>query len=736
LVKSRPKRRPDGNPAQTVGAQIGRLISANERAQADLARRGPLPPDWAVERMLLKAIINQVPELLYAKDTEGRFVAANDAVARDNGLKRSEELIGKTDFDLHSLEMAQSFFDIEQRIIASGQPMIDMEELRTNESGGTKWLLTSKFPMRDDRGEIIGLIGVARNITDRKHAEQSWKAERALFRAMIDQVPDYLFVKDTESRFVVANRAVAADIGLKPNDLIGKTDFELHPPDLARKFFNDEQMVISSQEPMIDIEEFVVDTAGTRKWLSTSKVPLRNDMNQVNGIVGVSRDVTDRKRAEDQIHFLAHHDALTGLPNRTLLADRLTQALLHAQRNDSRVTVIFIDLDNFKLVNDSLGHNAGDMLLKILAERMVKCVRASDTVVRFGGDEFVVLLTHHANDSVVASVVLDKIRAAIAEPVQIDGQLFRVTSSIGLATYPDDGADAESLLMNADVAMYQAKEKGRDNFQFYTTAMNVTAQERRVLQEGLRIGLARNQFALVYQPQVDLRSGQIFAVEALVRWHHPELGVVPPAQFIPMAEESGLIVPLGDWVLREACRQNQAWQKAGMPAITVCVNVSARQFGDYNWVKRVAQALGETGLDAKYLELELTESLVMRDVHRAVAMMQELQAIGVQFSIDDFGTGYSSLSALKSLPVARLKIDQSFVSNLPDNPDDCSIATAVISLGQKLNMKVVAEGVETEAQLAFLTDNNCDEIQGYHFSKPVGPDAIGVMLRRQSNGLA
>jgi diguanylate cyclase (GGDEF)-like protein/PAS domain S-box-containing protein len=734
MVESRPRQNRD--PTETVHDQIDRLISACARIQADAERLLKPEPAWAVERVLLTAIINQVPELLYAKDLKGRFVAANDAVARDNGLQRAEDVIGKTDFDLHPTDVAKGFFEIEQRIMASGQPMIDMEERRTDGPGGTKWLLTTKVPMKGGRGEIVGLIGVARNITERKRAEQAWKDERALYRAMIDQVPDYLFAKDIESRFVVANRAVAADVGLQADDLIGKTDFQLHTPELARKFFTDEQTVIRSREPMIDIEEFVVDTAGTRKWLSTSKVPLRNDQHEVIGIVGIARDVTDRKRAEEKIHFMAHHDALTGLPNRILLMDRLTQALLMAKRNECLVTVIFMDLDNFKLVNDSFGHDAGDTLLKTVAERMVGCVRASDTVVRLGGDEFVVLLVHQADSPDVALVVLEKIRAALAEPIQIGGQPFRLTCSIGLANYPFDGADAETLLMNADVAMYQAKEKGRNNFQYYTTEMDVAAHAKRTLQEGLRTGLARNEFALVYQPQVDLQSGRIFSAEALVRWHHPELGTISPAQFIPMAEESGLIVPLGDWVLREACRQNQAWQDTGMPPITVCVNVSARQFRDMNWAERVAQVLKETGLEPRYLELELTESLLMQDVRHTIATMQELQAIGVRFAIDDFGTGYSSLSALKSFPVARLKIDKSFVRNLPNDPDDCSIASAVISLGHSLNMKVIAEGVETDAQLAFLTDKNCDEIQGYRFSKPVGSEAMGAMLRKQSGAMA
>jgi diguanylate cyclase (GGDEF)-like protein/PAS domain S-box-containing protein len=564
-------------------------------------------------------------------------------------------------------------------------------------------------------------------------SEKEWQVERALFRAVIDQVPDHLFAKNRDGSIVLANRAITRDLGVNYHDLVGRTDFDLHSPEVAARFVADDQKVLASGESLLDIEEFVVGADGEKKWLSTSKVPLLDEQDQIIGVLGISRDVTERKRAEEQIHFMAHHDALTNLPNRILLMDRLAQAILQAKRNSRLVTVIFMDLDNFKLVNDSLGHNAGDVLLKVVAERMVKSVRATDTVVRLGGDEFVILLVDQEGDGPgVASAILNRMRATLAEPVPIEGQLFRVTCSIGIATFPEDAGDAETLLMNADVAMYQAKQNGRDSVQYYTTKMNDAAHERRLFQEGLRTAIASKEFALEYQPQVDLQSGSIFAVEALVRWQHPKLGVIPPVKFIPLAEESGLIVPLGDWILREACRQNRAWQDAGLAPITMCVNVSARQFRERTWVSRVADTLRETGLEPKYLELELTESMLMRDVPQAIATMHELQALGVQFSIDDFGTGYSSLSALKSFPVARLKIDQSFVRNLPSDANDRSIAMAVISLGQKLNMKVIAEGVETEAQLAFLRDNHCDEIQGFHFSKPVGSEALAAMLRKQN----
>ena len=435
-----------------------------------------------------------------------------------------------------------------------------------------------------------------------------------------------------------------------------------------------------------------------------------------------------RKRAEDQIHFMANHDALTGLPNRTLLEDRLSQALLYAQRYDRWATVAFIDLDNFKVINDSLGHNAGDELLKTVAKRMVDCVRTTDTVVRLGGDEFVVLLLDQPKDIDAISTTIQKLASAVAEPVNLDGHELRVTASMGIANYPSDGTDADTLLANADAAMYRAKAAGRDNFRFYTPELNTKVHEKFLLQEQLRNAVARSEFVLFYQPQVDLRSARVFAVEALMRWKHPTLGLVPPIKFIPLAEETGLIVPMGEWALREACLQNKAWQEAGLPFINVSVNVSARQFSDKNLFAKVVSALEDSGLEAKYLELELTESLIMQDVTQAIDTMKQLQSLGVQLSIDDFGTGYSSLSALKTFPVARLKIDKSFIRSLPDHDHDKAVASAMISLGQKLNLRVIAEGVESDEQLTFLRAHNCDEMQGYYFSRPIPAEAITEML--------
>ena len=438
----------------------------------------------------------------------------------------------------------------------------------------------------------------------------------------------------------------------------------------------------------------------------------------------------ERKLAEDQIHFMANHDVLTGLPNRALLEDRLSQAVLYAQRYDRWVTVVFIDLDNFKLVNDTLGHNAGDELLKTVASRMVECVKATDTVVRLGGDEFVIVLFDQPDQCRSSSRrPCKRSGTAIAEPVHIGEHRLRTTASIGIANYPKDGTSPDTLLANADAAMYRAKEFGRDNFQFYAPEFNTRAHEKFVLQEELRNALARSEFTLLYQPQVDLRSGHVFAVEALIRWNHPTRGLVAPTDV--HSDRRGDRSDRADRRLGPA-RSLPAEQ--GLAARRSAAHDRLRQRlgaaiqGEGTWSTASSTHWTESGLEARYLELEVTESLIMQDFELAVATMNGLQELGVQISIDDFGTGYSSLSALKTFPVARLKIDKSFINDLATDENDQAVTSAVISLGQKLNLRVIAEGVETDDQVAFLRKNNCDEMQGYHFSKPLSPTDIEQLL--------
>jgi diguanylate cyclase (GGDEF)-like protein/PAS domain S-box-containing protein len=446
------------------------------------------------------------------------------------------------------------------------------------------------------------------------------------------------------------------------------------------------------------------------------------------GVVAIVRDITERKRTEERIYHMAHHDTLTGLPNRSLICDRLEQAIAHAERNKESVLVAFIDLDSFKLVNDTLGHNAGDELLKEVAGRMVGCVRREDTVGRFGGDEFVLVLPHVNENPQVLVPLLNKILESVVQPIVLEGQKMQVSCSIGVAVYPRDGADSDTLMMHADAAMYRAKDSGKNNCQFYTHEMNAGLEEKLILTEGLRKALDEHQLSLAYQPKVNLESGRMFGVEALLRWQHPQRGMVSPAQFIPLAEENGLIIPIGEWVLREACRQARAWQEAGLPPLVVSVNVSARQFDDPRLVERVAEALEWSGLCPQWLELEVTESMIMRDTSQSVAKMRQLEAMGIALAIDDFGTGYSSLAALKSFPISRLKIDQSFVRDLVSSPDDQAITCAIISLSHQLDMRVIAEGVETEQQRSFLQQHGCDEVQGYLFGRPVPPQQITAML--------
>jgi diguanylate cyclase (GGDEF)-like protein len=455
--------------------------------------------------------------------------------------------------------------------------------------------------------------------------------------------------------------------------------------------------------------------------------PIHDLEGNVAGAVIVFRDVSAARAMTAHIAHTAQHDFLTGLPNRMLLNDRVGQAIAAAQRHEKQVAVLFLDLDGFKHINDSLGHPTGDRLLQSIAWRLVECVRGADTVSRQGGDEFVVLLSELEQPEDAAQTARRMLQV-VAEAHSIDQHDLHVTTSIGVSVYPDDGLDAETLIKNADTAMYQAKENGRQSFRFFKPAMNVRAVERQSIEESLRRALERNEFALHYQPKIDLRTGAITGAEALLRWTHSTHGLVSPARFIPVAEDCGLILPIGAWVLREACAQARAWVDAGLPVATMAVNVSAMEFRNENFLGNLTAILTETGFDPRSLELELTESVLMKRAESTASILQSVRERGVQVAVDDFGTGYSSLSYLRKFPVDALKIDQSFVRQIGDG-EDTTLVTAVIAMARSLKLRVVAEGVETVGELTFLRAHQCDEAQGYYFSRPVPPQQFATLLK-------
>ncbi len=568
-----------------------------------------------------------------------------------------------------------------------------------------------------------------------EHSERSreelLRNSREALAQVIDTVPAMISAADRDGRCVFVNAYRAALAGSTPAALVGQDPGEPFGRAHSERSRALDRLVFQSAEPLPSYEEELLDCNGVRRVFLTTKAPLRDADGTVNSVLTTALDITDRKLAESRLRHLAHHDGLTDLPNRVLLRERLQRELARGRRGGRAFALHFLDLDRFKAVNDALGHHLGDRLLGQVADRLRALARAGDTVARLGGDEFAILQAG-VDEPEDAAALARRTIAALAEPFQCDGQEFRLSASIGITLHPRDGADVDELLRNADLAMYQAKDEGRDLFRFFAADMDRRAREAMALEAELHTALARGQFLLHYQPQVNLRTGRIVGAEALLRWQRPGVGLSRPGDFLSLAEETGLIGPINDWVLRAACTEAASWQQRGLPPLRISVNLSPVQFRKHDVRRTVTAALEESGLNPRLLDLELTEGILLENDEKVAEVLRDLRRLGVRFSIDDFGTGYSSLNYIKNFPVDRLKIDQSFIRNLRTDPSDTAIVRAIINLGHSLRLAVIAEGVETVEQVTQLIAEGCDEIQGHYYSEPVPAEELQALVRRMN----
>ena len=552
----------------------------------------------------------------------------------------------------------------------------------------------------------------------------------SLFKAIVLSATDAIIVVDGQGVIEFANPSVERTFGYRPAELVGRKLMPLLCP---------EDQAGAAPPPSLHSLQAIA-AAGTqaaagarRRDAGTHPIELTASAMQVDGTAKTAvmvRDIRERRGTEERLRRMAHFDELSGLPNRTLFLHLLGQALPDAQRNQKSLAILFIDLDRFKLINETLGHEVGDAALRQVATRLTASLRQCDTIARFAGDEFVILMRDLEQPAVIGAAA-QRILDVVAEPLLLDGQVYHLSASIGISTYPADSQDVQGLLRNANTALHRAKEMGKNNYQYHSAQMNLHSLERLALERSLRRALERDEFVLHYQPKIELATGRIVGMEALLRWSNPAMGMVSPARFVPLAEETGLIVPIGELVLRRACLQTSEWHRQGLGTLRVAVNLSARQLAHESLPGDVARALASAGLDAESLELEITESMVMRNPERAAALLHELRRMGVHLAVDDFGTGYSSLGYLKRFPVNAVKIDRSFIKDVPSDPDDTAITCAVIAMAHSLRLEVTAEGVETQVQADFLRQHGCNHVQGYHFSRPLAAaDFLSLVLRQ------
>jgi diguanylate cyclase (GGDEF)-like protein/PAS domain S-box-containing protein len=703
-------RRKDGSLIDTEISSF-EFISGGRRTRLviaqDVTERRRAEASLRASEERYRELFENANDVVYTTDLEGAITSINVAGERITGYA-PEEVLGTPILNLIAPEDHERARGSLRREL-QGEVSRTAYELHFVAKSGHRVPLevNTRLVVRD--GEAVGVQGIARDITDRK-------ANEARFRLLFDRNLAGVFRGTIEGELVECNDALARIFGFESREdfMAQPTGSRYADPEAREKLLAQ----LRAERTVTNMELEMLRRDGTTVWVLENVSLVEGQSGEADMLEGTIIDITDRRTAQTQMEYQAYHDVLTGLPNRLLFRDRITIALAHARRSRRAVAVMFLDLDQFKLVNDTLGHTVGDGLLQAVASRLVQCVRAEDTVARMGGDEFTVLLAD-LGDRRAAATVAQKLLDAVRRPVMVDSHELFATTSIGISIFPEDGADAETLLKNADRAMYRAKEVGRNNYQHATPSSFDTSAGRLALERSLHHAFERNEFVLHYQPMVEIASNRLVGAEALVRWNHPEHGLMMPDEFIPVAEECQLIVPLGEWVLRTACTQMKTWHDAGHGPLRVAVNLSPRQFQQRDLAAMVERVLAETGLAPEHLDLEITETAAMQNIDLSLQVMHRLKEMGVHISIDDFGTGYSSLSYLKRFPIDTVKIDQDFVRDLSRDASDAAIITAVISMARALKLRVIAEGVETEEQLAFLQREQCAEMQGYLYSHPL-----------------
>jgi diguanylate cyclase (GGDEF)-like protein/PAS domain S-box-containing protein len=611
-----------------------------------------------------------------------------------------------------------------QELWRAKRAFADLLVVRPEPPRGERYFRVSGQPIFDAGGQFRGYRGIARDVTEEQRLRES--EERSA--STVELAAIGISHVSLDGRFIHVNRRMCDMLGYTKEELLQLTVRQIsHPQDVSATD-RDLKRLRSGEIDSIKIEKRYLRKDAIPIWVRITIASKCGPDGRPLYDISIVEDISERKQAEERVQYLATHDEMTNLPNRAMFGQLLAHAVQHGRRYRRRFAVLFIDLDRFKTINDSLGHEAGDELLKVMALRLRESLRSSDIVARLGGDEFVLLVEELAERQQAATVARN-ILSAVIKPVEIFGQECRVTASIGISVFPEDAQDAKTLMKNADMAMYQAKEDGKNNYQFYSPDISAQSVERLVIETQLRHALERNELSLHYQAKVDFRTGEIRGVEALLRWWNPEFGSVPPARFIPIAEDCGLIVPIGRWAMKAACAQGATWVRQGLPQVCMAINISPRQFQDPSLLGDIVHMLEETGVPPHLIEFEITESMIMHDVDRAVEKLRAMKDLGVRVAIDDFGTGYSSLGQLKRFPIDTLKVDRSFIRDIPGNKEDRAITEAIISMGRNLGVVVVAEGVETAEQQTFLNGLSCDEMQGFYFSRPTDPDTFADLLR-------